>query len=147
MAEEHNPFASLDLDVLRGLKKDMLDGMRSHQRAAKMINNHVAMIDSMIKAKAGSVPPERISEHAVLRWLERTRDLDVEAVKAEIKAIIDGKVTGVGVEHVTAPSGEMMVCIVDGTVTTVLDTKWELPEPGQLARPSTLTARNQKDAE
>ncbi|WP_333822840.1 hypothetical protein [Pinisolibacter sp.] len=60
--------------------------------------------------------PIPVTDHAVLRWLERVEGFDVEALRAEI-----GRAGAVGVEHgagvVVVPGGKLIV--YEGRVVTV----------------------------
>jgi hypothetical protein len=68
-------------------------------------------------------PPVKITDHAVLRYLERTGQIDVDAVRAEIEAkvargIAAGVSLGPGMFKVVMPGAVFVV--VDGRVVTTL---------------------------
>lgn len=60
-----------------------------------------------------------ISDHAVLRYLERAYGLDIEKIRAEIASPIVVLADGIGCGTVVGKNG-VRITIVDGTVVTVL---------------------------
>lgn len=74
-----------------------------------------------------------VSDHAVIRYLERVQGVDVEAIRAEI-----GRVCQSGVEYPGASGvvvGGFRFKIKEGVVTTVLDA----------SRPDVRTGRQRRD--
>lgn len=62
-----------------------------------------------------------VSDHAVLRWLERHLDMDIEAVRASILTPARREAILCGAVHIHRPAEGVTLCIAeDGTVKTVL---------------------------
>lgn len=71
-------------------------------------------------------PPRRptVSDHAVLRWLERYLEIDIEAVRASILTPERVAAIRCGAVHIRCPAEGVILCISqDGTVKTVLPIK------------------------
>lgn len=87
------------------------------ERTIADLRNQFQTIRGILSARLRPAPEPRCSEHALLRYIERTRGIDVEAIRTEI--MTDGIVTALkaGVTAVTV-NGVRMVC-KDGVIVTV----------------------------
>lgn len=68
--------------------RERRDRLKVEMAQAQRLHGHqigvVAALESQIATFKASAPEPIVSEHAVLRWLERVEGLDVEAVRARI---------------------------------------------------------------
>ncbi len=65
-----------------------------------------------------------VSDHAVLRWLERHLEFDIEAIRASILTPERQEAIRCGVARIHCPAEGVTLCIADdGTVKTVLPIK------------------------
>lgn len=80
----------------------------------------------------------RVSDHAVLRYLERYKGFDVEAVREELRQLADESEPARDGEHHWHPSGVIMVIGDTGQIVTVLSAeqseKWAWRKLGNGAR-------------
>ena len=63
--------------------------------------------------------PVTISDHAIVRWLERVKGVDIEAIRAEMRTPALAKADEFGCPVLIGRHGERLV-IRDGVVTTVI---------------------------
>lgn len=64
-----------------------------------------------------------ISDHALLRWLERYLELDVEALRQTILTPERAEAIRAGASAIKCPEGMVLIVAPNGTVTTVLTKK------------------------
>jgi hypothetical protein len=80
-------------------------------------------------------PGEKVSfsDHAVLRWLERTADVDLDAVRAEMTAAYDagGTMAGGGI---VVSGDNCFVRTAQGLVKTMIPLSWLRDEDVEVAR-------------
>lgn len=90
---EVDGLLALSLDELHALGR--VAGQKLSQITAEMIaaKTEIANISAAIKAKRnGDDNLFGVSDHAVLRYLERVKGLDVKAVRDEIRAYVQARV-------------------------------------------------------
>jgi hypothetical protein len=85
------------------------------QRRQKLISDEIKDVHRAISAlDAADI---MVSDHAVVRWLERQKGLDLEAVRAEIAAVAQPHIGTAG----TVPLGNGLVMLIDGNrVVTIM---------------------------
>ena len=98
------------------------------------LGDHLAAIRrekaEMRKARIAAGTEERpVSDHAIVRYLERHMGVDVEAVRAKLRSLADNAIPSKDGEHHWHPSGVLMVIGAAGQVVTVLSpeqaAKWD----------------------
>lgn len=75
--------------------------------------------------------PITVSDHAVLRWLERECGVDIEAVRT---AIGDCCERGIGVGATTIKIGKVKFIVVDSKIVTCLIKSHRKRKPRQVAK-------------
>lgn len=80
------------------------------------------------------LPGETVSfsDHAVLRWIERTGGIDIDAVRAEMAAAYDAGETMAG-GGIVVSGGNCFVRTARGVVKTMMPLEWLRPEDIELA--------------
>lgn len=86
-------------------------------------------------------PPAQVSDHAVVRYLERVRGEDVDALRREIAQIV-GEAAEAGACGVV--SGGFSYRLQGGVVTTVVPAEWTR-EQGRRGRPRGPRCRREVD--
>ena len=135
---ESNPLLGLSLEALTKLRTDTLEQNRSHIRAQKLLSGHITTINEAIRIKEAQEKANDIivTDHAIVRWLERVVGMDLDPIRAEIRRVINATPVD--------PKGDQNVCIDDQTkavvitrrdrtAVTVLHQDGPIPEPGQLS--------------
>lgn len=87
------------------------------ERTMADLRNQFQTIRGILAARLRPAPEPRCSEHALLRYIERTRGIDVDAIRAEIMSDSIVAALKAGVTAITV-KGVRMVC-KDGVVVTV----------------------------
>lgn len=78
------------------------------QRRQKIINDEIKDLHRAISAlDADSI---MVSDHAVVRWLERRQGLDLDGIRAQIAAVARPHIGTVG----PVPLGDGLVMLIDG---------------------------------
>lgn len=102
---------------LRAMRRDFNHAANAHraeaQRALAQANQISRALDGAQEA------PVEVSDHAVIRWLERVEGVDVAAVRLAISEIVAGS-DGDAADRII-PHGEFSICMIENRVTTVLD--------------------------
>lgn len=75
-----------------------------------------------------------VTRHALLRWLERVRGVDIDAVRREILAAGRGEWAAKGASSVTVPDHAVRLVIVDGRIVTVKPLGHDRPAEGPRLR-------------
>lgn len=78
-----NPFVGLSYDELMALRTDLRREMGAIRLQAARLDAMIGLVNSAIVA--AEPPALLVSDHAVLRYLERTQGLDVHAMREEIR--------------------------------------------------------------
>ena len=82
------PVGDLSIDDLIAERNSLGDQARQLGSRVAAMNSRMGLINKeLTRRQAKSTRPE-ISDHAVLRYLERARGMDVNAVRAEMEALI-----------------------------------------------------------
>lgn len=85
--------------------RDLGQAVAAHQAEAARIAHEIAEI----KRHASGEPSIYVSDHAVLRWLERRSMVDVAAVRQELAAAVAGHATRKGVTWSVAYDGAYLI--------------------------------------
>ncbi len=138
MSEATNPLVGMNLEALNKLRDDGLAYNRGLIREQKMVGAHLAKVSEAIRSKEAQGNPETIivTDHALVRWLERIEGMDLEPIRAEIRRVISA--------HPIDPVADQNICIDtvtkavvvtrrDRTAVTVLHQDLTIPEVGQLS--------------
>lgn len=133
-----NPLLGLSLEALTKLRDDTLLQNRAHLREQKVLSGHLVTIHEAIRIKEAQEAPEEIivTDHAIVRWLERVMDMDLEPVRAEIRRVINANPVDPKADQNVCIDTETKAVVVtrrDRTAVTVLNQDGPIPEPGQLS--------------
>ena len=112
-----NPYAGRSYDDLAAVRKDLLNARRVHLREADRLLSETRKV--RIAMDSADRDPIAVSEHAVIRWLERVRGMDMATVRAEIVAAINAS-PAVADFIVTTPEGFRLCMSEAGHVKTVM---------------------------
>jgi hypothetical protein len=111
-------YNGLSHDALRGLKRDLQNLDRAHQSARGRIKYDIEMIDAALeRVSPGAV---EVTDHAVVRWLERVEGYDVAAVRRRMANLVFAN-PGVGQDRVIEFDRGKLVLQDARVVVTVLD--------------------------
>lgn len=70
-----------------------------------------------------------VTDHALIRYLQRHKGIDVDAMRDELRALADGAAPAKDGEHFWHPSGVIMIIGNEGQIVTVLSPeqseKWD----------------------
>lgn len=111
-----NPYAGRSREELVALRRDLLNVRKGHLREGDRLMAEVRRID--VERREAERENVAVSDHAVIRWLERVRGVDTRAVRDEIIAHIN-EFDRVGDGHIVEGNG-VRVCMAENRVTTVL---------------------------
>jgi hypothetical protein len=146
MNKSPNPFQNMSLDALLQLQEDTREQGRAHQRAHKMVGSYLTIINEAVRAKqAAELNPEGVivTDHAIVRWLERVEGMNLEPVRAEIRRVINQGEYDPQADHnvmIDDKTNAVVITRRDRTAITVLNKLEDrIPEPGQLAVMKFLT--------
>lgn len=89
--------------------------------ARTKVSNEISDIREKQRARARK--PRSVSDHAVVRYLERTGRVDIEAVRAEVNALVEASESFKKVDGVWHSELGMVFIVEDGVVVTVLSTE------------------------
>jgi hypothetical protein len=136
-------LAGVPLNELERLRADLLDVNRGLIRRQKMIAPSMQMVNEAISM--AKTPPDRlfISDHALVRWMERVEGFDFGPIREKIQSMTAGRYNPAD-DHEVVISGDVVIIIrgrrrdlgKDGPsmVTTVLTAQnATVPEKGQLS--------------
>lgn len=100
-----------------------IDGLKSEiSIKTKMLNQQLSLRKELIdKIKNLNNPQETtVSEHALLRYIERVKGIDIEEIKTEIKTAIPRTLIEVLGGNGTYPCGDYSIILKNNVVTTVI---------------------------
>lgn len=115
-----NPFSAMSYPELVGRRKDnakMIQAAIAARKAGERENTLIgAALDSMTSDNKQDYEP---SDHAVIRYLERVKGVDIEAVRQEIRQTCrDGQpIMG---ERLKASNGHIYIVNGEGFITTIM---------------------------
>lgn len=85
---------------------------------SRTMANEISKIDSEISRRMRPAPEPRLSDHAILRYIERAYGIDIEAIKAKIMTPTVIQAIKNGASAVTAEGVKFKV--VDNTIVTAI---------------------------
>lgn len=113
----NNPYAGMSHGDLCGHRKDYARLLHAAVSARKLAERNLQLIQLAMQT-AKPVKPE-ISDHAVLRFLERAKGVDIGSVRDEMQKSIAGAETLMG-QHMRCQDGLIYCLSGEGHVKTVL---------------------------
>jgi hypothetical protein len=133
-----NPLLGQSLEALLKIKKDILGQNQAHIRAQKMISGHLTTLNEAIRIKEASEKVDDIivTDHAIVRWLERVEGVDLDRVRAEIRRIINSGYSDPKSDQNVFIDEQTVAVVVtrrDRTAVTVLDKNGPIPDKGELS--------------
>ena len=110
-------FDAMSVSDLQGESQRLESILGQTETTLADLRAQIGQVRSELAKRLRVSPEPRCSEHALLRYIERTRNIDVDAIRAEIMtpAIVAALKTGVTAITV---KGIRMVC-KDGVIVTV----------------------------
>lgn len=96
-------------------EEHLRDLLQIYNALGREINILRENVKSRGRSKASTYP---ISDHAILRWLERVHRMDIEAIKKEI--LTPDRMAAVKLGAHRIKTGDYTIIIADNTVVTVL---------------------------
>jgi hypothetical protein len=114
----YNPYIGLPYAELCGRRKDYAKLLHAAVAARKAAERQLTLIVEAING-ADEARPFEASDHAVIRYLERVRGVDVGAIREEIAITCEQGAALVG-DKMRGADGFLYCCNNDGFITTVL---------------------------
>lgn len=142
---QNNPLilAGLPLNELLRIKEELSVANRGLVRDQKMMAARFEMINAAIRQCETPAEQLMISDHAVVRWLERVEGMDLEPIRQKMRALAAGRYDPNDDHDVIVSEEEQAVIVIRGRdrsqggsaamVVTVLDINGPIPEKGQLS--------------
>lgn len=130
-----NPYEGLsEFDLLR-LRTDLRDASQGHVRSQKLISHQLEDVNEALRKTQTKAAAIQVTDHAVLRYMERILGQDVEGVRKAIAEMLAGQIDPRCDHDVITdePSRAVFVVRRDGVVTTTLHAdQGVIPQKGQL---------------
>lgn len=143
---QNNPLvlARLSLHELQILRNELQITSRALLRDHKMMAARFEMINAAIRQHETTEEQLLISDHAVIRWLERIEGMDLEPIRQKIRDMAIGNFDPKDDHEVIVDEDQGAVLIIRGRrkdinetlpsmVVTVLDAKGPIPDKNQLS--------------
>lgn len=118
MTAAFNPYAGLPYTELCGLRKDYAKMIHAAIAAHKSAERQLTLISEALKG-ADEARAFEASDHAVVRYLERVRGMDVRALREETAVTCEQATALIG-DKMRGADGFLYCCNGDGFITTVL---------------------------
>jgi len=144
---QNNPLilAGLPLNELHRLKEELTLANRGLLRDQKLMAARFEMVNSAIRECETPAEELLVSDHALVRWLERVEGMDLQPIRDRIRAICAGKYDPKDDHEVVVSEDDGAVVVIRGRnkdssnrdsaamVVTILDINGPIPEKGQLS--------------
>lgn len=130
----YETLRGIPLEELERMYADTLDQGRGHQRQAKLVQARASLLKEAVRAAKTQRSQIVISDHAIVRYLERVEGMDIGAIRDKLQGMLVGRVDPKEVHDVITDEDSRTVLIVkNGVVTTVMHAdRGVIPERGQL---------------
>jgi hypothetical protein len=112
-----NPYVGLSKAKLRGLRRDAAKLIHASVSARKAGERQITLVNNALREAREGV--HEVSDHAVVRYLERVRGVDVDAIRDEISSACESAERIVG-DYLRARDGVIYCVNSESNVTTVL---------------------------
>lgn len=129
-----NPYTGLPYEALKARYRDVLNVRTGYLREADRLMTEARRIS--VAMKGAHRENIAVSDHAIIRWLERARGFDVQAIRAEIIAHIN-EFDALGDGEVISGNG-LTVCMAENRVKTVVPDDGPLGPHTPPKRPNSL---------
>lgn len=135
-------LAGVPLNELHRIRSELRVANSAYTRSLKMISARLTQVNEAIRAAETPMDSLLVSDHAVVRWLERVEGMDLEPIRARMRQIAEGRYDPHADHEVIVSEEDKAVLIIRGRVkledtppciATVLDVNGVIPEKGQLA--------------
>jgi sugar-specific transcriptional regulator TrmB len=130
-----NPLAHLPLEELERIREDLRTASSGHIRGQKIIAQHLGAVNEAIRAAKASETDIVVTDHALVRFLERIEGVDIEAIRSKIRTMVHGKIDPKSDHDIVVDEDSRAVFVVrrGQTITTTLHADQSIPEVGQLS--------------
>ncbi len=135
-------LARVPLNELHRLKDELTLANRSYMRRQKLLIPQFEAVNKAIRLAETRADALLISDHAIVRWLERIEGIDLEPYRARIRAIVEGKYDPNDDHEIVVSEEDGAVVVIRGRkkkedspamVVTILDTDGPIPSKGQMS--------------
>jgi hypothetical protein len=142
---QNNPLilAGLPLNELYRIREELTLANRGLIRDQKMMAARFEAVNGAIRQSETTPEDLMVSDHAIVRWLERIDGVDLQSVRDRIRAMAAGRYDPNDDHDVIISQEEKAVIVIRGRnradktsqamVVTVLDIDGPIPEKGQLS--------------
>jgi hypothetical protein len=130
-----NPLAHLPLEELLRIQEDLRTANSGHIRGQKIIAQHLGAVNEAIRAATTVETDIVVTDHALVRYLERIEGIDLDGIRSKIRAMVHGKIDPKSDHDIVVDDDSRAVFVVrrGQTITTTLHADQGIPEVGQLA--------------
>ena len=129
---DENPYEGMSAQELRRMQQDLRNANSGLQGQQKRVRQHLASISEALKGAEVEEDDIIITDHALVRWLERDEGVDFEPLRAKLREMVRGKVNPT-MEHAVVVTEEgTLVVRSPCTVVTALSPEQVPPREGQM---------------
>jgi hypothetical protein len=127
-------FRLLDVDVIRQMQRDESTKLNFHRLSMREAHSRLDSLNRAMNYVLGR-DSLGISDHAVVRYLERRKGIDIGEVRREIRTLVESKYDRNVVDQVIDIEG-VGIAISDGSIVTTILTDMEPSERYATLRPT-----------